>query len=313
MTVTDSALTVWDATKAGQQTKLGELVQYFQTTLPINGNGVPVAYIDPTVIAQILLSVETPDDVTDEIIQQSTTPIEFDEGFPTIGGIPLWERLDGEPVPYYNLFKQYREMKYVQGSRSIAKLSAQSSMLGRHLNALARVYHWQLRTRGYDQFKEYEKSLARQQQVEALESKHAKFANNMLEQATCYLDEHPEQLTPKTAIQLAELAMRVGRLALGLNPDKPGEGGSMHATNITIANTNNHADSVNQINVNTPNDKGGAGAGAGVSDMDHLKDILKVLEYSGALTTPVLSEVAPEATNKQPANIIDMNTEAEAK
>lgn len=309
------ALIEWDSTKAGLQNKLGELVQYFQVSVPTNGDGIPVAYIDPTTIAQTLLDVETPDDVSDTIVKEATTPIEFDEGYPTIGGIPLWERLDGEPVPYYNLFKQYREMKYIQGSRAIAKLADSSGMIGRHLNALARVYHWQLRTRAFDRFKEYEKQLARQQQVDQLETKHAKYANMMLEQAVNYLDNHPEQLSPKTAIQLAELAMRAGRLALGLNPDKPGEGGPTHATNITISQ--NNADNINQMHIGSAGHGIGAGANGhgagGAGDMKHLQDILQVLTYSGALDmakpkTPV-STSTPVGDNPIGPEIIDVDVD----
>ena len=326
-TALDNELTEWDNVKSGQQSKLGELVQYFQTSITVNMQNIPLAYIDPTVIAPHLLDVETPDDLSDDIIREATQAIEFDEGFPTVGGIPIWERLDGEPIPYYKLFKEYREIKYTQdGRRSISKVSERSLMPGRHLNALARVYHWQTRVRAYDMYKEYERQAARLKAMEQLDSKHAKVSNQLLDQAVDYLLSHAEQLSPKTAIQLAELAMKTGRLALGLNPDKPGSGSGANGynsnTNITIAaNTGQGTMLVNNDNGNgnatgDGNRSGGLGFtnGAGqAKDTQHLRDILQVLNHSGALDMGMGIGMIESGKNVEngviTADVIDINAE----
>lgn len=318
-TAADNELTVWDNAKAGQQAKLGELVQYFQAGIMTNRDNVPVAYIDPTVIAPLLLEADSPDDIPDAVVKEATIPVEFDEGFPTIGGIPLWERLDGEPIPYYKLFKQYRDMKYlnVATQRSIARVGEVTLMPGRHLNALARVYHWQLRAKAYDVYKEIERQLARHAAAEQLESRHAKVSSRLLDQAVAYLETHPEQMNTKSAIQLVELAMRSGRLALGLNPDKPGSGNNQgsdsggHSTNITIAN--NTGSGAMLVSGGVPGGGGGRGSlghtnGAGeAKDTQHLRDILNVLSRSGAFETATVPNMVPNTAPNAVPEIVDIH------
>jgi len=298
-TAADSDLTTWDPIKSGQQQKLGELVQYFQAGITTNMDNMPISYIDPTIIAPLLLDVDGPDDVPDDTVREATQPIEFHEGFPTVGGIPLWERLDGEPIPYYKLFKEYRDLRYVGGigQRAIAKVADRSNMPGRHLNALARVYHWQLRVRCYDIYKEIERQLSRQAAAEKLESKHSAVSSRLLDQAVDYLETHPEQMSTKNAITLVEMAMKAGRLAIGLNPDKPGSGNGNgndntgnNQTNITIANNSGNGAMLvgGSSSGNGPGGGNGQGTlgntnGAGqAKETQHLRDILNVLGRSGA-------------------------------
>jgi hypothetical protein len=239
---------------------------------------------------EYLPSVESPDDVPDVGVREAQVPIEMDEGFPTVGGIPFWERLDGEPLPYYKLFKEYRELKDVQGTRSVAKMAEQSGMSGRQITTLAHIYHWALRVKAYDQHKAYLRQVARQNEIEKLENKHAKLSGELLDQAAAYLMEHPEQMSPKTAIELIDWAVKTGRLSVGLNPDKPGSGsgnsgGTVHATNITIANqqTSNNADNINQLNAGNGNMSAVEMQTQEKSkDVTHLQSILHVLKESGA-------------------------------
>ena len=126
----------WDAGKIEVQKKLSEFVQYFQINLPRNIQGIPLQLIDPTVILQATVGAETTDDVDEDALRAATTNIDFSEGFPTIGGLPIWERLDGELIDYYKLFKEYREMKLLYGSRSLARLSETHGISGIHLNYL---------------------------------------------------------------------------------------------------------------------------------------------------------------------------------
>jgi hypothetical protein len=302
LTIKDSDMLQWEDGKTSMQVKLGELIQYFQVSIVNNSDGIPRCYIDPTVIMPYLLEVEQPDDLSDAVVEAARTPISFEDGFPTIEGIPFWERLEGEAMPYYKLFKEYREMKYLAEvnktgilTRSIAKLAESTGMTGRQLNALSRIYHWQVRVKAYDSYKATERQLAKQQDINLLEEKHAKVSNQLLDQAVSYLLEHPEQLSPKVAIELASLAMRSGRLSLGLNPDKPGSdsGGNGRATNINITNQANAL--------------GNAGEGTTISDdglsaverktkensakPTHLQSILHVLNQSGAFDNAIIPEV----------------------
>jgi hypothetical protein len=302
LTINDSEMLVWEPTKTTMQVKLGELVQYFQIGIKCNDSGIPRAYIDPTVLMPHLLEIEQPDDLDDGVVEQAHTAISFEDGFPTIEGIPFWERLEGEALPYYKMFKEYREMKYVGESnktgaltRSIAKLSENSGMAGRQLNALSRVYHWQVRAKAYDNYKSTERQLARVHEVELMEVKHAKISNKLLDQAVDYLTDHPEQLSPKVAIELVNLAMRSGRLALGLNPDKPGSSsgeGRGSGTNINITNQANaigdggtmnqlNADGLSPVEQKTQDNS---------KDVTHLQSILHVLNQSGAFANAVMDK-----------------------
>lgn len=271
----------WDAGKVEVQKKLSEFVQYFQINLPRNTQGIPLQLIDPTVILQATVGAETTDDVDEDSLRAAITNIDFSEGYPTIGGLPIWERLDGEIIDYYKLFKEYREMKLLYGSRSIARLAENHNISGAYLNYLSRIYHWQLRCCGYDQFKKAEKEMQRQMQIEQLENIHAEAANQLLTDAMSYFKKHPEQLNPKIALQMVQTSVKVSRLALGLGGDRV----TGSPTHINIQqSTHTDAESVMQVNsVNT--------ASPNKEDLTHLQSILHVLDSSGAFRESVPSEV----------------------
>ena len=89
--------------------KLGQFVQYLQVGLPTS-NGNPLQLLDPSILAESIISAETPDDLSDDVLHEAARPIEYIDGFPCVDGVPVWERLDGELVTYYQVFKIYREI-----------------------------------------------------------------------------------------------------------------------------------------------------------------------------------------------------------
>lgn len=269
---------VWDPGKYEFQRKLGNFVQYLQVNLPTNSYGVPLKLIDPLVIAENMLGCETTDDIPDHIIERATLSVEFEEGIPVVDGLPIWERLEGEILEYYKLFKEYREMLYVRGTRAIAKLAETYNIAGRNLNVLAKVYHWQLRCKAYDAYKKMERERIRQYEIEKMESKHAKVAAQLLEQSLNYLEKHPEQLNPKVALQMVQLALRAERLSLGLNPDKPGVGEAAPSINIhQTTNAGNSSEVTSRVEVGSQNNQ------AVQADMSYLQSIVHILDQSGAL------------------------------
>lgn len=269
----------WDVGKYQFQRKLGSFVQYFQINLPNNSYGVPLKIIDPLIIAEHMVDCDTTDELDDQFVMAAERSIEFEEGLPIIDGTPIWERFEGETLEYYTLFKSYREMLYEKGARSISNLGKTYAIEGRYLSALAKVYHWQLRCRAYDAFKEIQRSRKRLMDIESLEGKHAKAADTLMEQALTYLEGHPEQLNPKVAVQMIQVAMKAGRLALGLNADKPGSGdGNGGGTNITV-NHNPGGTLESSVSVEI----GDNGAAPSASDLSHFQSILHVLDKSGAL------------------------------
>lgn len=278
---TETAITTWDAGRESFYRKLGEFVQYFQIAVRHNADGVPLELIDPGIMAQTMTQVDSFDEVPDAQVLQARTRVEFSEGFPTIDGVPLWERLDGERVDFYQLFKTYRELRYTEGSRSVARVAAMHDMEPRHVNLLSKAYHWQLRVRAFDHNRAMTRKMMRLNAIEELDDRHGHFANKMLAMSMDYLEKHPEQLNPKVAIQLAELGFKKERLALGLQQDKPGaEIASQRGAQITIENHSNVGSNntqTNQVGIIEKMDEK-------AKDVTHLESVLHVLEESGAFT-----------------------------
>lgn len=272
----------WDTGKYEFHRKLGNFVHYFQVNLPTNSFGIPLQVIDPLLLVEAvpMSDVQTTDDVPDELVDRCIINVDIDDNLPVIDGTPIWERWDGESLEYYKLFKEYREMLYIQGTRAIARLAEQFNIAGKYLNALAKVYHWKLRVQAYDWFKKLEYERKRQLEIRLLESRHAEAAAKMLEQGMSYLEDHPEQLNPKLAMQMVQMAVRVGRLAVGLNPDKAGDADSRTNTQINInqnlgtGSTDMSAGSVQEV---------GHKKNVTDEDLSNLESILHILDKSGAL------------------------------
>lgn len=269
---------LWDSGKFEFQRKLGNFVQYFQVNLPANSYGVPLKLINPLAIAEHMLDCETTDDVPEHALNAAIMDIDIEEGIPVFEGLPIWERFDGELLEYYKLFKEYREMLYVSGSRAVSRLAGTHNVAGKNLNALAKVYHWQLRCRAYDHFKNMEMARKRQFEVERLEKKHHRVADTLLETSLKYLEDHPEQLNPKVAVQMLQLAMKAGRLSLGLNPDKPGTGDAAPSINIhQTSGAGTAHESTTTVEI------GSKGGSNDKPDMSYLQSIVHILDKSGAL------------------------------
>lgn len=297
---TELAIT-WDQGKYEFQRKLGNFVQYFQVNLPTNGFGVPMQLVNPLLLAQNvnLMECETTDDVPDSVLQRAILRVDFDDGLPIIDGVPIWERLDGEHVDYYKLFKEYREMLYVSGSRALTKLANMFNIAGKYLNVLSKVYHWQLRVRAYDVYKKMEYERKRSFERQLLESKHAKVADTLLTQALTYLEHHPEQLNPKIAVQMLQLAIKVGRLSVGLNAEKPGTEDTSINTNININQVPNaNAETGVTVDGNPSNTQ------QKVADVSTLQSILHILDKSGAL-----DKIKPNIVDAD-YKVVDENEEA---
>jgi hypothetical protein len=274
---------VWDPGKYEFHRKLGNFVQYFQADLPTNKHGVPLKLINPVAMAEHILNCNTIDDVPNHVVENAIVEVEFEDGMPMVDGLPIWERLDGEIMDYYKLFKEYREMLYVHGSRALSRLAETHNILGRNLSALSKVYHWQLRCKAYDAYKKMIYMRKRQFEIEKMETKHAKVAERLLQQSLEYLEQHPEQLNPKIALQMIQIAMRAERLALGLNPDKPGAGEAAPSINIhQTTSTGGNGEATARIEIG-PSSSSGQATNNGQPDLSYLQSIVHILDKSGAL------------------------------
>lgn len=310
-----TCLKVWEEQKlVPAQQKIAKFVQEMQAQIEIAPNGIPIAYIDPTIVAEVAAYADTLDDIPQDKYNEAIVPIETEDGLAVVDGIPLWERLDGEKLDYYKLFKEYRDMKYEAvkvknrefisiTNRSIAKLSENLNVSGKLLNILSKIYHWMIRVKAFDVYKEREIAGRKFRQAEELENIHAAYSNQILEEAVKYLSDNIKQLNPKVAVQMVELGMKYGRISAGLLGDKPGtQAGAAHQTNIAIQQSNTHNEADQMINVDT-----GSGVDANMSRnksqsaverqlSDDMKDpntmvrILNVLNKSGAFAQAVSTD-----------------------
>lgn len=291
----------WDPGKFEVQKKLGNFVQYFQVNLPSNNMGIPLQLIDPVPLMEELLECETTDDMPDHIVESAIMNIDFEDGYPTIDGLPIWERLDGERLDYYKLFKEYREMPELLGTRALAKLADNHGIASKFLHALSKVYHWQIRCKAYDIYQKMIRERKRQYAIEKLESRHSKAAELLLERGLAYVEEHPEQLTPKIALSMIEMGMKAGRLALGLSADKPGTGTS-GGTNININQNTGINTGAGSIEMNQQNKAQSEGKN---EDVNYLQSILHILDSSGAF-----EQAKQEIIDADFSEVDDQSTEA---
>lgn len=288
----------WDEGKYSIQKRLGDFVQFFQVGFPTNSLGVPSKLVLPAPLLENLLDYENTDDVPDEVLEIATVAIEYHDGIPTVDGLPIWEKLEGETIPHYNLFKEYRDMIALHGTRSMVKVADNHQILSKYVSALAKVYNWSLRCKVYDAIKSIEAERKRQYQIEKLSNRHSEVAAKMLEQGMEYLEAHPEQMNPKLALQMVETAMKAGRLALGLSGDKPGAEGA--ATNINIHQSAGFATGGGEVEMTQQGSQGGAKQ----ADTDYLQSILHVLDTSGAFEQAkgkIIEASYEEVTDEDPA------------
>lgn len=332
----DSSMLNWDTSKVKIMAKLGNWVSALQETLPLTSANQPLAYIDPEAIAATGMTSDI-SDFLDNPPTNAVIPLNYLEGFATIGGLPFWERLDGEPIPYYELFKTYRDdiapgikmTSYASDgelkagakdsdiigtgklpSRMLYKLAEKTGCDMRKLNALRQIWHWQDRLVAYDGYKNKQRQIMRQREVQMMEGRHAKVAKQIFQQCTDYMNSHIEDLSPKTALQWFETAVKLERLSLGLSGDKPGEpseGGKLASTLVQINN---------QIGEGTEKNQQNGGSQSATEAETRTLEILKILQSAGALRpqdsekkaevveanfTPVTEEQKPKATIQTPA------------
>jgi hypothetical protein len=303
-TTSASELQCWEAQKiVPLQQKLAAFVQVLQNSLDVNNNGEFQAFIDPTIIGSCAMLYETADEIPNDKVNEATVPVEYVDNMPCIHGVPIWERLDGEKVQYYDIYKDYRDMKWFGGSqyatRSIANVAIKLGVSGRLIQILSKIYLWAPRVQAYDAQKLKELNLQKEAEREHLESRHLEFSNKILEQAVAYLSKHDAALNPKIAVSMVELGMKYGRISAGLLGDKPGtQSAAIHTqTNISLSQSSTQETEymVNTGTGNIQNQRQAAKSGTERQLADDLKDdgamsnIIYVLQKSGALQQGVES------------------------
>jgi len=283
---------------------LGGRIASLQNKQPLNNFGLPISYIDPQVIAESGLTQLSEGD-----IEQATIKLDYLEGYPMVEGLPFWERLEGEILYFYRLFKVYRDMREEDGSRSIAKVSEASNQKVPVIHALSNVYHWQDRVRAYDFYREKQIEEIKQNNLIKMENKHFKLAEEMFDGVKdifqTLITQLKNNVTTKQEFQ-SELRkwlsfiVKLERLSLGLPADKPMGAKDVNAVIANYTLNQNQFQDNRQINVERPNEK----------RLDKMQEVVNVLAESG-----VLEEILKSGNNNGEEGadkIIDVTEEASA-
>jgi len=200
--------------------ELGERVSALQAALPVNRDGLPLAYIDPQALAEIGF---LEGNLSKEQVEKTMVPISYADSYAVANNLPFWERLDSELLDYYELFKAYRNMKYVVGRRSILEVSNAVNVPSGKINALSQVYHWMLRVLCYDHYKEMELRAQKEQSIKEMENKHSNAAKKLFDfcMKAIQSEEMELLLNPKTILEWFQTAVKLERISKGLDPDRP--------------------------------------------------------------------------------------------
>lgn len=282
--------------------KLAHFVQALQRTMPSN-DGRLLCFINPRALAGNVPFCDTPSDITEEMTKASTVNIEMFDDMALVDGVPVWERLDGERLDFYQLFKVYRDMRYTVTTdgdyylleRSMAKLSRLTGVAAKLISCLSKIYNWPLRCSYYDVYMERQAYKRRYAQVQLMQSDHFRISNSLMEKAYGYLNNNINKLTPKDALQMLQLGLEYSRLSLGLHPDKPGSTATA-PTQPTLAiynnTTNNNAEQMLQVNQTSAfSSEVERQLHEDLKAEDNLLSILHVLQRSGAIETALNADL----------------------
>lgn len=285
--------------------RLASVVAQLQASFELGGQ--VRAIVDPALIASELPYTEDLADFTDDMKERSTMVVEYMDSTPTIHGMPVWDRLPGERVDFYNVFKLYRDSRYflvdtgeyAVVNRTLAGLARQLQIPGAILSYISKLYSWKTRCALYDQYMETEMQKRRTQNEMLLRNDHLAVAQKLCKKAWDYLDKNFTKLNPKEALQALELGIKYSRISVGLLPDKPGATVAGNQTNLSIYNTttNNTADQM--LNVNAGVTPTGQGAGSAVErqlqqdmkDENNILSVLHVLQASGAMKSAIHADL----------------------
>ncbi len=183
--------------------------------------------------------------ISDDILEASILPISYAEGFPTTEvGIPLWERLEFEPVDAYKTFQVYLELGSAStlGLRNLKELGEVLGVKLHRLHSYFYLYYWPQRAKAFDLFESVVREMIRSRRINSLEDEHYSLASQLLGKLKEYLfaeeddggSEFMEELTPKAAIDMLKFVTQTQRISAGL----PANGPHTNSENSSNVNPN---------------------------------------------------------------------------
>lgn len=272
--------------------------------------------LDPLSLSEYIPHVDELVDLAEAQIQDCFVPLKNVDGYPTIDGLPVWDRNSWERIDYYNLFKLFRDMRYafyneadaLITNRSLAVLARAVNIEPPVLHHLSQVYHWGLRAQLYDTWMQAQQQIRQTVKKELMLDRHEKISQALISKAFSCLSRNAEKMSTKEALDMLELGLKYERISHGMLSDKP-EGVTQGKSQplISVVNQTNNTTGPLQVNNETGVQR------AFADDMkrpDTLTSILSVLQRSGALDA-TLSRAAREARGEAVDVIAEIAEEGE--
>lgn len=221
--------------------KLRANFEQLQKHISFNVNGQPNSFVN---IAELICQNSSLE--FSNLDERLFMPIILQEGIPTVNALPIWEKLDGEPVEAYELFKKYRMMKELKKQRTMFNLSLITNVPVSKLETLKHLFNWNYRVQAFDEYISSERQLMLEQYRVDIEGKHLNIANKLAKTAFDYLQENESMITPKVALQMLDWAVKLERITTGLNPDGKGTINGSERIQLNVQNNiaNNSDNSV---------------------------------------------------------------------
>lgn len=222
------------------------------------------------------------------------------DGYPTIGGVPVWERQEWERIEYYNLFKLYRDMRYafynesdmLLTTRSLQVLSKAVHLAPRTLLYLASVYEWSFRVDLYDAWMSAQQERRVAVKRSLMLDRHSKISQSLIQKAYVSLSRQADKLSAKDALEMLKLGLTYERISLGLIGDKPSDMTTpQQQPLISVVNQTNNNTGLTQINNSAPAER----LQDNMKRPDTLLSVLSVLQRSGAFDTLLQKAAASQS------------------
>lgn len=272
------------------------------------------ALLDPMMLAPYIPYVEELVDLREEQVIECFHPLRDVDGYPTVHGVPVWERQEWERIEYYNLFKLYRDMRYAFYNesdalvtiRSLNTLAKATRLSPNVVHYLSVVYHWSLRVNLYDNWMNAVQAHRVAVKRSLMLDRHTKVSQSLISKAFSCLNKNAEKMSPKDALEMLKLGLAYERISAGLIGDKPDtahQGNVSQGPLLSIVNQTNNT--TGPMQVNNVETRSTQQLQDDMKKPDTLLSILSVLQRSGAFDV----RLQKEAGSLPPDGVVEVEAE----
>lgn len=150
-------------------------------------------------------------------LDSATIKLDFYEGFPSIDGSPIWQKLPFESPTDFDVFERYTK---IPGARQLGNIVNTSSNGGPTLQEAQELYHlyfWGFRTLAHDTFAIAHYQRLKQQRILSTDNVHFLEAEKLLSNLQAHFNEINWELVkdPQVFVTILEKVTKLQRMALG--------------------------------------------------------------------------------------------------